>query len=221
MRLPYTNATYSARVRYGSYVARRLRRAKLSTMATDVEKVTANVLLAGRAVEDADKPIQDAMADRDAADDDLDEAAQEARAKLAGRSADAARSAPYTLIFTNGIGYYIAAPLDEEVQRYGELKQRLAAHLPAGDKVRVKAVAAIDAGLGAFTAATAALGEARTAQALASTALASATEAWEKQMEKVYGALVSEVGKVRAERFFPQPKAAAKKGKVGAEDAPA
>ena len=31
-----------------------------------------------------------------------------------------------------------------------------------------------------------------------------ATEAWEKQMEKTCGALVAEVGKARAERFFPR-----------------
>jgi hypothetical protein len=49
--------------------------------------------------------MQDAMAGSDATDDDLDTAAQEARVKLAGRSADAVTKAPYTQIFPEGIGF--------------------------------------------------------------------------------------------------------------------
>lgn len=204
MRLPAPSAHFSQRVRFGSYVARRVRRAKLITLAADIEKATTAVLTAGRALEDADKPIQDALADRDGFDDDLDEVAQNARAKLAGRSADAARTAPYTLIFPEGIGYYTAAPLDEEVRRYGELKQRLQEHLPAADDVLTTAIPAIDAGLAGFSGAVTALAKARTDESLASTRLEAATEAWEKQMEKTYGALVAEVGRARAERFFPR-----------------
>jgi hypothetical protein len=206
MRLPPASAHFSQRVRYGRYVVRRLRRARLGTLATDAEKVTTALLTLGRALEDADAPIQDALADRDASDDDLDEAAQTARLKLSARSADAVKTAPYTLIFPEGIGYYTAAPLDEEVKRYGELKQRLVENLPASDKVRAAAVTTIDAGLDGFSTAVKALDKARTDEALASTRLAAATEAWEKQMEKTYGALVAEQGKEKAERFFPKLK---------------
>lgn len=204
MRLPPPSAHYSQCVRYGRYLARRLRRAKLATLAADVEKVTVAVRATGRALEDADDPIQDAIADRDASDDDLDGAAQAARAKLAGRSADADRKPPFTLIFHEGLAYYTAAPLDEEVARYGELKVRLEEHLPANDKVRTTTVAAIDTGLGAFSTAAAALTKARTGESLASTRLTSARESWEKQVEKTYGALVLEMGRAAAERFFPQ-----------------
>ena len=204
MRLPAPSAHFAQRVRYGNYVARRLRRARLLTLAADIEKATALLLVTGRALEDADKPIQDALADRDAYDDDLDEAAQASRLKLAGRSTDAVKTAPYTLIYPDGVGYYTAAPLDEEVKRYGELKLRHEEHLPANDKVRSQTVTAIDAGLDGFRGAVDTLTHARTAESLASTRLTAATEAWEKQLEKSYGAIVGEVGRARAERFFPR-----------------
>jgi hypothetical protein len=206
MRLPAPSAHFSQIVRYGNYVARRLRRARMLPLAADVEKTTALVLLTGRAREDADKPIQDALADRDAFDDDIDQAAQASRLELAARSIDAVKTAPYTLIYPDGIGYYTAAPLDEEVARYGELKRRLEEHLPAADQVRCKTIAAIDAGLDGFRGAVEALTSARTAESLASTRLAAAIEGWEKQIEKSYGAIVGEVGRATAERFFPRVK---------------
>jgi hypothetical protein len=39
---------------------------------------------------------------------------------------------------------------------------------------------------------------------MAATKLAKATDAWTKQMEKTYGALVVELGRAAAERFFPR-----------------
>lgn len=203
MRLPAASSHFSKRVRFGRYVTRRLRRARLTALAVDVEQVTTSLRTLGRALEDADDAIQDAIADRDAADDDLDDGAKDARASLAGRGASADKEPPYTLVFPDGVGYYTAAPLDQEVQRYGELKLRLEEHLPGNDKVRNKTVALIVAGLEGFSAASAELAKARTADALASTRLTAATEAWERQMEKTYGALLTQVGKAKAERFFP------------------
>ncbi len=49
-------------------------------------------------------PIQDALADRDGFDDDLDEAAQASRLHLAARRLDAVKGAPYTLIYPDGVG---------------------------------------------------------------------------------------------------------------------
>ena len=224
MQLPAATSSYQTRVRFGRYLARRLRRDKLGQLADDVSTVTNNLRHAGRAWEDADDAIQDALADRDAADDDLDLLAQETRMSLAGRGLSAAKEAPYTDIFPLGIGYYIAAPLDEEVKRYDELRKRLAEHLPAGDEVRKKAIKGIEPGLKAFESATKQLDAARTAESLAATQLAKATDAWTKQMEKAYGALVVEVGRSAAERFFPRvtrkTPAAPKAGKGTAEPKP-
>jgi hypothetical protein len=204
MQLPPPSAHYSKRVDYGRYVTRRLRRAKRTTLAVDVEAATQQVLARGRELEDADGPVQDGLADRDAADDELDDVAQQARHALAGRSLEAARSKPYTLIFPDGITYYTAAPLEEEVRRYGELKSRLVEHLVADDSVRIEAAPTIEAGLTAFTTATTSLEAARTAKALASTRLEAAEESWGRLLEKVYGALVQDVGRAMADRFFPK-----------------
>lgn len=212
MRLPDVDAPYADRVRYGGYGAQRLRRAKRTAMASDAEAATTIVLQRGREWEDAQGPVQDARADRDAADDDLDDLAKDSRGKLAGRSVDAARKAPYTLIFPEGIDYYTAAPLDQQVARYGQLISRMNEFLDPNDDVRKQAVPALIAGIAAFQAAVEALNEAVNAQSLAATRLQSAEDAWGVLMTKIYGALVADIGKAAAERFFPKIRGKKKAG---------
>ncbi len=219
MQLPAATSSPQARVRYGRYLARRLRRANFMQLATDMTTVTNVVRQQSREWDDTDDAMQEALADRDGADDDLDTTAKTARAALAGRDTNASTQPPYTLIFPYGIDYYTAAPLDEEVKRYGELSVRLTEHLPAGDDVRVKAVPEITAGITDFDLGAKAVDAARTEESLASTRLAKATDAWEKQVEKTYGALVTELGRAGADRFFPQVGKKVKKGK-GAKGEP-
>jgi hypothetical protein len=219
MRLPAATASYRQSVRFGRYLARRLRRAKYASFADDVAAATTAVRDAGRTWEDADDVIQDALADRDAADDALDATAKEARANLAGRSADAVKKPPFTQIFERGLGYYTAAPLAEETKRYGELEKRLAEHLPANDDVRKKSCKAIVAGCADFEAASKEVDDARTAESLAATKLAAAIDAWNMLMEKTYGALVAELGRAGAESFFPKTRGKAADGANG--DVPA
>lgn len=204
MQLPDSGAAHDERVRVGGYVGRRLRRAKRLTLAADVEAATALVLQRGREWEDADRPVQEARADRDGADDDLDDVAKNSRAKLAGRSADAMRNAPYTQIFPDGIDYYTAAPLDQEVPRYGQLVSRLNEFLGANDEVRKTAVPALNAGITAFQSAVEAVNTAVGNEAIAATRLTTAEEAWDTLMTKVYGVLVADEGKAGAERYFPK-----------------
>ncbi len=204
MRLPPTGSSYTVVARYGRYVTRRLRRAGRADLAESAERATIAVRDTGRAWEDADDPIQAALADRDAADDDLDDATNEFRAGLAGRSKDAEKEAPYTLIFTKGVGYFTAAPVDENVQRYDELTARVVDALPATDPARKTLVTALNKGVPALKAAEEALGAAETAEGIAGTKARSAIRAFERVMEKTYGALVSELGKAAAERFFPK-----------------
>jgi 3-methyladenine DNA glycosylase AlkD len=83
--------------------------------------------------------------------------------------------------------------------------------LPANDEVRTTAIAAIDTDLVAFKDASAALTAARTEEAMAKTRLDAAEEAWERLMNKVYGILFSELGRKRAEQFFPKVRSGAKK----------
>ncbi|MCU0690114.1 MAG: hypothetical protein MUF54_01805 [Polyangiaceae bacterium] len=207
MQLPGKTAHYAHRIQFGRYLARRCRQAHFGSLADAVHQASQAVLVAGRAVEDADGPAQDAMADRDGFDDHADFAAQEARANLAGRSVDASRTEPYTLIFHKGIGYYTAAPLDQSADRYAELVKRLEANLPENDPVRVSAIPTITDSVKGFVQAGESLQAARTEAGIKATALASAEEAWERLIEKTYGALVAEVGRTRAECFFPRKRA--------------
>lgn len=204
MRLPPESASYRSFVAYGRYVTRRLRRAKLTDLASDAEQSTLALRDAGRAVEDAEDLVQDALADRDAADDLLDATAQNNRAALAGRSAQAEREEPYTLIYPRGIGYYIAAPIAENARRYGELVERLKEHLPKADPARNATITTLNAGIKDFDAASRAVEAAETAETRARTKLTSLKRSFARQMEKTYGAVVAEVGKRAAEQFFPK-----------------
>ena len=123
MRLPNSDAHFSARTRYGRYLARRLRQARFTTLAADVEHATALVKQAGRALEDAEEPIQDFIADRDGFDGDLDFAAQSERNELAGRSLDAVRTEPYKSLFDKGIGYDVAAPSTRKMPAIASLSR--------------------------------------------------------------------------------------------------
>jgi hypothetical protein len=204
MRLPAPDDSHERRAGMGRYLGRRLRRAGYTELAATVDAATRAVKVAGRAWEDASDPLQDALADRDAADDDLDLTAQESRLALAARGIAAMRERPYTDIFHRGLDYYTVAPIDEEVSRYRELAERIAAHLPAEDPVRLDAIPRIEAGVAAFEAARMAVGKARTAVSIARTTLESAQDRLDETFEKTYGALVAQVGRRRAEAFFPR-----------------
>jgi hypothetical protein len=171
-----------------------------------MDKATQDVKTTGRAWEDSDEPIQDAMADRDAADDVLDLTAQQLRTTLAGRALGADKTEPYTRIFPRGVGYYTAAPLDDEENRYGELKLRCQEHLGPEDPGGKATCASIDAGLKDFRAASDELRQAQNQESLAGTRARSAIQAFVRQLEKTYGALLVEIGKAQAERFFPKTK---------------
>jgi hypothetical protein len=215
MQLPKDSAHYSSITRYGRYVARRLRRGGQDSLAKDILAVLSLVREKGREWDDSDDAVQDALADRDASDDDLDTVAQNARHNLASRSLRATREEPYTLVFHEGVGYYIAAPLDQEETRYEELAERITKHLPASDPLRKTAPPAIKKGLSAFKTAAAALQKAERERGSARTDLDHAIRNTLRQLEKVYGALVAEHGKAFAEGFFPKMSRVAKaKGPV-------
>jgi len=91
--------------------------------------------------------------------------------------------------------------------------------LPASDKVRTATIGVIDTGLADFAKGTSELTTARNAASIADGHLSTAEDAWEKQMEKTYGALVVEFGRASADRFFPKTKTKSKKG--GAATPPA
>jgi hypothetical protein len=195
---------YLQRVRYGRYVAARLARAKLVVLADAVKKATDEVKASGRAVDDAEEEVQAVLALRDGHDDELDEAAKTARNALAGRGVDAMDKAPYTAIFPKGVDYYTAAPLDQQEVRYDELVTRLEKHLEAADELRKETVRLVTAAMKGFGAQRKAVDKARTFASLQATKSQSASDAWERAVERAYGSLVTQLGRARAERFFPR-----------------
>lgn len=203
MRLPASSAGYRRRVRYGRYVTTRLRHARREEAAAAVEAATREVRDTARAVEDASEPVEEALALRDACDSDMDDAAQECRLKLASRSLDAMTKAPYTAIFPKGIDYYIAAPVLESGKRMLELATRVETNLPADDEQR-EVADVLRGGADAYQPALNRVAEARTGLALARTARDAATEDWEALMERTFGLLVADLGRRRANRFFPR-----------------
>lgn len=217
MQLPKEGTHYSNVTRFGRYVSRRLRRAGKAALAKDVLSACTTVREKGRAWEDLEDGVQDALADRDGSDDDLDTIAQSARNTLAGRSLSAVKEEPYTLLFHSGIAYYTAAPLDAEESRYEELSERIAKHLPANDSVRKTAPPAIKKGIASFKSATADLDKAERARGIARTDLERATRNALRQFEKVYGAIMSDEGKAAAETYFPK----SSRAKVKQDKAPA
>jgi len=210
MQLPKDSAAPGVRVRYGRYTIRRLRRRGHDALADDLSAVTSALKAAARAREDAEESAEDARADRDAADESLDLVAQEARNTLAGRSLDAAKTSPYTELFPEGIGHYTAAALDAQEARYKQLRARAEAHLAKDDAVRKALLTGIDKGLDAWRAGRSAVDDALNDVAQAEVALAKATDAWTRQVEKTYGALVQSVGRTRAEAYFRRARSAAK-----------
>lgn len=208
MQLPSLTVSPSQLVRYGRYVSRRLRREKLADLAAACDTASLSVRDLGRALEDAASPVQDAIADRDAADDELDDVAKNARHRLAGRSIDAAKKAPYTEIFPEGIEYYTAATKDVEVSRYVQLQSRITEHLPTSDAVRREALTKLEVAIPAYRAADEALTRVRVAESAVSNRLDAAEAEWRRTVERVYGALVQQFGKAGAERFFPKTRGA-------------
>jgi hypothetical protein len=205
MQLPKENASYLHRVSYGLYVARRLRRAKLTTLAATVKAVSLEVKAKGRARDDAAEPILEALADRDGADLDLDTIAQNTRANLAGRSKDAPKLAPYTSIFPDGSTFYTAATLADEVKNYQALIERIQTYLPADDLAQAQ-IPAITQGISDFQAASNALTQTRTAKGLRQTDLDIAEDTWTRTLHRVYGSLIEQFGKgAFVESFFPKP----------------
>lgn len=203
MRLPAETATSSARLGYARYVARRLRRAKLNEFEIEV-KTASDALKVSAATEvEAEEAVQDALADRDAYDDDLDDTAKRHRQAIEGRGTNANRERPYTDIYPDGIAWYTSAPLDQQKVRYELLVRRYADHLSEGDPLRAEGGAITEA-LGGWATAVAALEKAQLEVSVARAKTSRVTDDWESTLTRLYYRLAERMGKANAERFFPR-----------------
>jgi len=184
-------------------VARRLRRARLSDEEAEVLAVTSTLRAAATAADDADYAVQDALADRDASDSDLDDVAKRHRQTLEGRGTTANRERPYTDIYPLGMAWYTDAPLAEQVKRYELLVRRYHEFLADGDPVRAEAGLLAD-GTVQWAAARGAIDQANLDVAMARAKKQGASDDWDQSLTRLYFRLAERLGKGAAERFFPR-----------------
>ncbi len=204
MELPSKNRNYSTFINFGRYVAGRLTAAKLTALASGVIAVGESVKSKGRLWEDARLAETTRLAERDVADDALDTTARELRLSLMSRNLGAQKEPPYTAIFPQGLGYYTAARVDDNADRYRELLTRAEANLPADDAALVALRDNLPAQIEDWVRAKDALEAARVATGVARTELEAAVDAWMVLLDRTYGSLVTEVGRRAADSFFPR-----------------
>lgn len=162
------------------------------------------VLSKARAVEDQDALVFELRADRDLGDQDLDGTAKGFRHKYAGQNLDVVKQATYQRILPDGIAYYTAASLDEQVPRYTQLRERIATHLPDDEPLKAPTLAALDAGIASWKEATGALQAAQRTLDELKADLAQALAELDRLIEKTWGALIDEVGEEAARSYFPR-----------------
>ena len=212
MTFPPKDASALIRAVFADYFSRRLARSGFDDLAGPVDAATTAMLAAAREVDDLERPLGRTIADRDEVAEAMDDSAQLSRMRLAARSVGATRRIPYLLVFPKGVAYYLDATLTERKVRYDQLVDRLVSSLPDTDPVRIETVAALGSQLAAWVVAEEGVGDARNVVELARTRREVATAAWKEAIDRSYGHLVTRVGRIAAERYFP--KARRNKGKA-------
>jgi len=179
----------------------------MSEQAGSIQQATQTVLQTGRALEDAEFALVDSYAARDASDDLLDTQVQLGRQQLASRGLGADKQTPYTALFPDGIKWYIAAPLEDQVERYQIFINRCNAQLLEDDTVRINVVPQITTLLGEWQAASSSLMTRQASTTGARDALEAAISVWQKLMHDSYNTLCIQLTKAKAEQFFLHKKA--------------
>lgn len=198
------NAGLEARCVYGFRVSRFLAIRKAVDLKAHVDRATDLCVSTSRAVEDLERPVQEAIADRIVADANLDDTARVVARRLAARGARAEKEKPYTDVLPKGLGEYTEAKQEDEVYLYGRMAARIEEHLAVDDPVRVELVPQLRAQIAAWKAADEAVDAAEGAQQAAREARNAAVVAWEQAIDHAYGQLVSRIGKAEAEKCFPK-----------------
>lgn len=219
MQLPAEGSSINTLRRFNAYTVRRLRRASMAAPAEDCVKAIKKLREAQAAVEDALEPAEEALADRDAADDDLDGANEEANRELTSRIPEAKKKSPWKDIYPNGSVEYAAAPVGEELDRYKLFKQRLTANLPPDDPLVVRIVPRIDQGLLDWAAAEEKHKEARRIVDTRRGERDRLEQEWRTLMDRLYSSIRAERGAAAAEKFFKkQPRRGKKDDDESIED---
>ena len=209
---PHTGT--AKRVAYGMAVRGRLLRTKQAALAAPFEAAFEAVRAEARRVEDLEAEVQYACVARKGVALSLSREARQLRLRLAARSLDAVKKAPYTEIFPGGLRPLTEAPVREVVVRYMALAQRIELALAPDDPLRAETVARLRAGVQAYREATTQLERVRAAMRLARGVRDSAVMDSVEQTWVLYGTLLARLGKKKAEQIMRIPG----KGGVGRRD---
>ena len=200
---PHTGT--AKRVAYGMAVRGRLLRTKQAALVAPFEAAFEAVRAGARRVEDLEAEVQYANVARKGVTLSLSREARQLRLRLAARSLDAIKKAPYTAVFPEGLRPLTEAPLREVVVRYAALAQRTEVALAPDDPLREETVARLRAGIRAFREATSQVERARAAMRLARGVRDSAVMDSIEQTWVLYGTLLARVGKEKAEQIMRIP----------------
>lgn len=203
MRLPHKNASVLSRLNYARYTGQRLRRAKLTSEEDEVKALSTAIRQAELAETALEEELTSLYADRDGCDDDIDDVTKRHRQAIEGRATNANKQRPYTDIYPDGVAWYTASPLAEQVSRYELLVRRYGEFLPEGDPVRAEAPLITQA-LAAWKEASDRLAKVELDLAMARAKTAQAVGAWEEGLRRLYFRLAERFGRAQAERFFPK-----------------
>lgn len=203
MQLPPMSHSARRFVLFGCYVAAALRRRGLTDLADQVDRSTQEVKHAARTLEDLEEELMRRRAARFATDLDVDDTAQATRFTLASRGRTATQEPPYTKVFHSGIDYYIAARLEDQTARYEELIKLLTSNLAADDPIVVEQVPALTRLLSDWQAAHSAVTSGEADETQASLRVDDAKTALRATGESVYGELTRQLGRKKADSFFP------------------
>ncbi|MEQ1501511.1 MAG: hypothetical protein ABMB14_04730 [Myxococcota bacterium] len=203
MRFPKAAST-PALHEYCRYVGRRLHRSGHDDLHGRIRLVMEALLAASRSVEACGPAIDERMADRDIASDQLQKTADHVRRTLASRGVKAERSKPYTDVLPSGIRPFRTAKVGDEVQLYELLLRRLEVYLPELDPLRTDTVPILRRQIVERVEAESGVDQARAADAFAREARRDAVKALEHAAVSVYGVLLGRVGRDDAARFFPR-----------------
>ena len=211
------NAGIKARTVYGYRVSRFLIVKKQPDLKKIVDTATDGIIAASRAVEDLERPVQEAVADRIIAGDALDDLARLIARRLMARGPRAEQENPYTDILPKGLGDYTEAKQEDEVYQFTRLTERVQEFLPADDADRMELEPQLVDAIDAWKLADESVDAAHSKQDTARQARDAAVVAWTAAIEEAYGLLVARIGKAKAERCFPK----SHRPKPAAEAAPA
>lgn len=203
MQLPDAKASPEEHRKFSRSVLRRLRRAKMDARAETIVRDLVAMQAKVETLSSAEDAYADALDDRDLVDGEADEQVQQAALSIRSRSPNAAKEEPYTLVLPDGVDAVLDLPVPGIAAGLRGFARRLAANLSVGDPA-LFVIPTIEKLAGDYEQARAVAEDAEVSLANASASVDASKTHLRRTLERTYGELVAELGRKKAERFFPR-----------------